>query len=124
MATTTLFTAAAGFEAACRVDALPEGHRARRLHGHSFLAKLRCALPEGWADFPGGEVAKLRAALEAAVAPLDYALLNEQLPVPTDENLARWLRERLGSLPGIDQIRLQRTLQSGGDRGADSDSPG
>ena len=122
MATTTLITAAAGFEAACRVDALPAGHRARRLHGHSYLAKLRCALPPGWAGFPGGEVAQLRAALEAAVAPLDYALLNDRLVVPTDENLARWLRERLTEVPGIDQIGLQSTLHSGADLDAAGDA--
>lgn len=120
--TTTLFTAAAGFEAACQVDALPAGHRARRLHGHSFLAKLRCALPPGWADFPGGEVAKLRGALEAAIAPLDYALLNDEVPVPTDENLARWLRMRLAEVPGIDQIGIQSTPHAGADLDAGGDA--
>ena len=77
MSTRTLTTACAAFEAARHVDLLPPGHRARRLHGHSFLATLRCALPAGWAPFPGGEVGRLRQALADQVARLDYRLLNE-----------------------------------------------
>ena len=111
----TLFTASAGFEAARHVDVLPAGHRSRRLHGHSFLAKLRCALPVGWADFPGGEVERLRAQLEARVAQLDYRLLNERLDhAPTDENLARWIRDGL-EVPGIEQVGIQSTAHEGVD---------
>ena len=39
----TLHSAGAGFEAACHIPALPEGHRSRRLHGHSYFAQARCA---------------------------------------------------------------------------------
>jgi len=42
-----LYTAAAPFEAARYVSYLPQGHRSRRLHGHSFMAKIRAALPPG-----------------------------------------------------------------------------
>lgn len=110
----TLYTAAAGFEAARQVNALPIGHRSRRLHGHSFLAKVRCAIPEGWASFPGGEVDQLRSALESSINLLDYQFLNEQLPQPTDENIARWLRERL-LVPGVEQIGIQSTAHEGVD---------
>ena len=94
MTTTTLFAASAGFEAARHVDILPVGHRSRRLHGHSFLASVRCGLPAGWAQFPGGEVDRLRTTLETRIAQLDYRLLNEQVQQPTDENLARWVRDQ------------------------------
>lgn len=109
-----LFAAAVGFESARRVTLLPEGHRSRRLHGHSFLAKVRVALPDGWASFPGGEVHELQSKLALAVAPLDYSDLNQQLPQPTDENLARWLRSRL-NLSGIDNIGIQSTQHEGVD---------
>ena len=112
MNATTLFTAAAGFEAARQLEGLAAGHRAGRLHGHSFLANVRCALPAGWAQFPGGEVLRLRTALQQAVAALDYRLLNEQLLQPTDDNLARWLQRSL-QIPGITQIGLQSTVQGG-----------
>lgn len=112
MSPSLLFAASAGFEAARQVQVLPPGHRSRRLHGHSFLARVRCALPSGWADFPGGEVDRLRRELQAAVSTLDYQYLNEQLAQPTDENLARWLRERL-QLPGLEQVGIQSTGHEG-----------
>jgi 6-pyruvoyltetrahydropterin/6-carboxytetrahydropterin synthase len=96
MAEQLLYTASANFEAARCVLLLPDGHRSRRLHGHSFLAEVRCALPEeGWTSFPGGEVDELREKLTAAISPLDYSDLNRELEQPTDENLARWIRSRL-----------------------------
>ena len=106
--------ASAPFEAACRVDILPPGHRSRRLHGHSFLSRIRAELPEDWGPFPGGETDALAERLREAVAPLDYTLLNEHLPVPTDENLARWLRARL-ALPGIATVGIQSSRDQGVD---------
>ena len=110
----TFFSAAAGFEAARHVPVMPEGHRARRLHGHSFLAQVRCALPEGWANFPGGEVQRLRSMLSARMAQLDHRLLNDHLAQPTDENLARWVREQL-DVPGLQQVGIQSTAYQGVD---------
>lgn len=110
----TLFAAASGFEAARHVDILPVGHRSRRLHGHSFLAQVRCDLPGGWARFPGGEVDRLRETLESRIAQLDYRLLNEQVQQPTDENLARWVRAHL-DVPGIEQVGIQSTPHEGVD---------
>lgn len=104
--------AAAGFEAARRVAILPAGHRSRRLHGHGFLARLRALLPPIWAA--GTETTLLTQALQAAVSPLDYQDLNALLPVPTDENLARWIRDRL-SVPKIVSVGVQSTRDQGVD---------
>jgi 6-pyruvoyltetrahydropterin/6-carboxytetrahydropterin synthase len=109
-----LYTAAAPFEAAREVLILPEAHRSRRLHGHSFTAKVRAKLPLGWNSFEGGEVDALRVALVGAIAPLDYRRLNDTLEVPTDENLARWVREKLGA-PEIDSVGIQSTDEEGAD---------
>jgi 6-pyruvoyltetrahydropterin/6-carboxytetrahydropterin synthase len=109
-----LFAAAVPFESARQVTVLPIGHRSRRLHGHSFMAKVRVALPQGWASFPGGEVGDLRAHLARCIEPLDYHMLNDQLAQPTDENLARWVRARL-DCPGIEQVGIQSTLHEGAD---------
>ena len=106
--------AAAPFEAARQVGILPEGHRSRRLHGHSFLARVRAALPEGWARFPGAETEKLTAALRDCVAPLDYNALNQYLEIPTDENLARWVSDCL-DVPGIESVGIQSTRDEGAD---------
>lgn len=108
----TLHCAAASFEAARQLDHLPATHRSHRLHGHSFLARVQGVLPAGWAGFKGGEVQALRAALQQQVDCFDYRLLNQQVAQPTDENLARWLRDRL-DVPGVEQIGLQSTADQG-----------
>ncbi|MFG6447731.1 6-carboxytetrahydropterin synthase [Roseateles sp. BYS180W] len=113
-----LFTASAGFESACQIDALPPGHRARGLHGHSYFATVRAEIPPGWAPFPGAEVQELRQRMEACVAPLDHALLNQHMAQPTDENIARWIRQRLTQdfeVPGILQVGVQSTAHGGVD---------
>lgn len=103
-----------GFEAARHVDILPVGHRSRRLHGHSFQAQVRAALPAQWANFAGAETAALRERLAQCIAPLDYSLLNDRLAVPTDENLARWVHSQL-DVPGIQTIGIQSTRNQGVD---------
>ena len=109
-----IYTAAANFEAARQVSLLPEGHRSRRLHGHSFLAKIRTKLSVNEIKFPGAGVGDLRGLLENAVSPLDYRLLNELLDQPTDENIARLLRTNL-KLPGMEAIGVQSTKHEGVD---------
>ena len=69
-----------------------------------FLARVRAALPSGWAPFPGGEGGALASALTTAVADLDYRYLNDQLPVPTDENLARSVSYTHLTLPTSDLV--------------------
>ncbi|MCV2350346.1 6-pyruvoyl trahydropterin synthase family protein [Paucibacter sp. Y2R2-4] len=118
----TIYSASCGFESACQISALPEGHRSRGLHGHSYFATIRAHLPEGWAPFPGAEVEELRRRLEACVAPLDHALLNASITEPTDENIARWIKHRLEhefGVPGIQQVGIQSTQHSGVDLDAD-----
>jgi len=95
--------ASAPFEAACRIPTLPAAHRASRLHGHSYSARVRARLPEDFGGFAGAGVEALAQRLAAAVEPLDYADLNSLIEVPTDENLARWLHARLHetAVPGV-----------------------
>jgi len=112
--TRLLYVAATNFEAACRIPVLPDGHRSRRLHGHSFLARVRAAVPDDWGGFRGAGTSALSTALGACLAPLDYTDLNEHLPIPTDENLARWIRARL-EVPGIESVGVQSTSEQGAD---------
>jgi 6-pyruvoyltetrahydropterin/6-carboxytetrahydropterin synthase len=102
--------AAAPFEGARQLENQPAGHQERRLHGHGFLARVRAALPADWAPFPCAETESLAERLREAVAPLDYTLLNETLPVPTDENLAYWVWRRLMlEVPGLETVGIQST---------------
>ena len=102
----TSFVAAAGFEAARQLATAPAGHRLARLHGHSFMARVRTALPPGWCEVPGAEPAELARLLGQAVAPLDHQGLHGLVPQADDASLAGWLRERL-ALPGLQQLGLQ-----------------
>ena len=107
-----LFVASASFEAACQVDCLAPGHRATRLHGHSYRADVRASLPPRWGGFAGAEVGSLAERLGACVAPLDYAHVNTLVESPTDENIARWIRARL-DVPGVVATGVQSTDDCG-----------
>ena len=103
------------FEAAHLLPNVPEGHKCRRLHGHSFIVDVtvRGAVdPEvGWfVDY---------ADLDAAFAPLhealDHRYLNEieGLENPTSEVLAGWLWERLDrAVPGLWRITVHETCDA------------
>lgn len=104
------------FEAAHRLPHLPDGHKCKRLHGHSY--RLRVVLRGdvdptlGWvADF-----ADVKAAVKPLVNLLDHALLNEVegLSQPTSENIAIWFWRRLKpSLPQLAAIQIRETATSG-----------
>lgn len=103
------------FEAAHLLPRLPEGHKCRRLHGHSY----RCTVtvkgpidPElGWLiDF-----ADIKAAVEPVRRQLDHYYLNEieGLENPTSEVLARWVWQRLSpTLPHLHRIEISETCTS------------
>lgn len=107
-----IFVASTPFEAARHVDVLPEPHRLRRLHGHSFLATLRSDLPSSFAPYPGGEVESLKSVLESQIRKLDYRLLNEHIDTPSDENIAHWVNRHC-PVPGMDAIAIQSTANGG-----------
>ena len=109
-----LYSAIANFESACSVGILDASHRSSRLHGHSYTARLRARLADGWAAFPGAESDSLQRRLIDCVSPLDYALLNNHIEMPTDENLARWIRERM-DVPGLEMVGIQSTRHEGAD---------
>lgn len=113
MSLPTYTVAAAGFEAACQIDTLPAAHRASRLHGHGFRVKVRSRLPEDWADFVGSEAEDLEAHLGKIVAPLDHSYLNDRIETPTNENIARWVRQKLAL--EADKIAVQSTPFEGVD---------
>lgn len=103
------------FEAAHWLPATPEGHKCRRLHGHSFRCEIhvhgRVNPQTGWVcDF-----AQLEEAFEPLRQQLDHHCLNdiEGLENPTSENIARWIWHRLKNiLPGLSQVVVHETCNS------------
>jgi 6-pyruvoyltetrahydropterin/6-carboxytetrahydropterin synthase len=100
------------FEAAHWLPRVPEGHRCRRVHGHSYLVTV---VVEGPVDPESGWVvdyATLEAAVKPAVDALDHRLLNELdgLANPTSEAIAMWIWARVRpGLPGLVELRLHET---------------
>lgn len=104
-----------GFEAAHRLPNVPEGHKCRRLHGHSFRVELIC---EGEIDPHTGwliDFADIKRAFEPVYARLDHRYLNEidGLENPTSENVARWIWERVRpTLATLVQITVAETCSA------------
>lgn len=107
-----LYAAAAGFEAARELNCLPDWHRSRHLHGHSFRVGVRALLPENWAAFAGAQTGQLAGCLQDTLRDLDYSFLNDTLTLPTDENLVRWIQRQL-EVPGIEQVSLASAAHQG-----------
>jgi 6-pyruvoyltetrahydropterin/6-carboxytetrahydropterin synthase len=103
------------FEAAHKLPNVPEGHKCRRLHGHSFKVELSVRGPvdakTGWLlDF-----GDLDAVWQPLQEQLDHHYLNEiaGLENPTSENLARWLWERLApKLPELCRVTVYETCDA------------
>ena len=81
------------FEAAHDLPTFPDGHKCRRLHGHSFRVEVHVSgepgAESGWImDF-----ADIKSAFDPILKQLDHYYLNEidGLDNPTSENLARWI---------------------------------
>ena len=83
-------------------------------HGHSFLARVVfTGEPDpvyGWSH----DLREVEPLIEAVRQELDHKYLNDipGLSMPSNENVARWIWERLdGSLSGLDRVTLSRGLQ-------------
>jgi 6-pyruvoyltetrahydropterin/6-carboxytetrahydropterin synthase len=103
------------FEAAHDLPTFPEGHKCRRLHGHSFRFDV---VVEGDVDPARGyliDYGDIKKAVEPVIRRLDHYYLNEidGLSNPTSENLAKWLWDRIKcALPGISTITVYETCTS------------
>jgi 6-pyruvoyltetrahydropterin/6-carboxytetrahydropterin synthase len=100
------------FEAAHDLPTFPEGHKCRRLHGHSFRFDV---IVEGNVDPEKGyliDYGDIKAVVEPIVKRLDHYYLNEidGLENPTSENLAKWLWDKIRPmLPYLRQITVYET---------------
>lgn len=103
-------------EAAHRLPNVPEDHKCRRLHGHSFriVVHVEGAVGDdtGWVmDF-----AEVSSAFAPLFDQLDHHYLNDVpgLENPTSEQLARWIWDRLApELDGLSRVVVHETCTSG-----------
>lgn len=104
------------FESAHFLPNVPEGHKCRRLHGHSYRVEIHVAGTPGETSGWIMDFADLRTAFAPVHAALDHRLLNEVdgLDNPTSENLARWIWRRLKpTLPELARVVVRETCTSG-----------
>jgi 6-pyruvoyltetrahydropterin/6-carboxytetrahydropterin synthase len=103
------------FEAAHYLPNVPDGHKCRRMHGHSFRGEVAVRGPIdphlGWVmDF-----ADLRVATDPIVKTLDHYVLNEiaGLDNPTSERLAIWIWNQLApAVPLLHRVTIEETCTS------------
>jgi 6-pyruvoyltetrahydropterin/6-carboxytetrahydropterin synthase len=103
------------FEAAHFLPSFPEGHKCRRMHGHSFRVDI---VVEGPLDPARGYLVDY-GDIKRAVAPLhdelDHRLLNDLpgLANPSSEMLAVWVWDRLHPvLPMLAEVIVHETCTS------------
>src|SRR4051812_28167283 len=99
------------FEAAQTLPKAPEGHKCRKMHGHSFKVEIPV---EGETDPETGWVydhAQISDAVKPLIQQLDHSYLNEiaGLENPTIENMAAWFWEKLNPFaPGSVEMEANK----------------
>ena len=103
------------FEAAHSLPNAPEGHKCRRLHGHSFQVDVTVA---GEVDPRTGwllDYGVIKDAFAPLLEQLDHHHLNdvEGLTNPTSEVLAAWIWEGLSrTLKGLTRVTVHETCEA------------
>lgn len=103
------------FEAAHTLPTLPEGHKCRQMHGHTFHVRITV---EGEVDESIGWVydhKRISDAMKPLIDQLDHGYLNdiEGLESPTIERIAAWFWRKLETdLPGLAEITVDETPTS------------
>lgn len=104
------------FEAAHWLPTFPEGHKCRRMHGHSFHidVKVEGDVPEETGYLL--DYGEIKQAISPIYDELDHRCLNdiEGLENPTAEQLARWIWNRLHrTLPLLVEVNVRETCNNG-----------
>jgi 6-pyruvoyltetrahydropterin/6-carboxytetrahydropterin synthase len=103
------------FEAAHSLPTFPDGHKCRRLHGHSFRFDV---VVEGEVDPAMGylvDYGDIKRIVDPIVRRLDHYYLNEieGLSNPTAEVISKWLWDRIKpDLPLLSKIKVYETCTS------------
>jgi 6-pyruvoyltetrahydropterin/6-carboxytetrahydropterin synthase len=100
------------FEAAHSLPNVPESHKCRRIHGHSYRVEISV---EGEVDPALGwlyDHSLISVAMKPIVDHLDHRYLNEVpgLENPTIENLCAWIWKQIeAKCPGLCEIVIYET---------------
>ncbi len=104
------------FDSAHYLPNLPDGHKCKRMHGHTFYVKI---FVEGSINTKIGWVidfAEIKEIFDPILRQLDHTVLNdiEGLENPTSENLAIWIWDRIKpQLPILSKVIISENCTSG-----------
>ena len=104
------------FDSAHYLPNVPDDHKCRRMHGHTFNIEIHIGGPVnreiGWImDF-----ADIKTICDPVIKQLDHRVLNDikGLNNPTSENLAKWIWEKVNpQLSGLKKIIVSETCSTG-----------
>lgn len=108
------------FEAAHRLQTMPEGHKCTRIHGHNFKVDVHL-LGEVKADGMVRDFGEIKETVNPLIDMLDHQYLNEVgeelgeplLALPTTEHLAIWFYEKIKPMiPELYSIAVHETDQN------------
>lgn len=100
------------FEAAHSLPHLPDGHKCRNVHGHSYVFTVEVT---GRTDERGFvmDYAEIKETVLPLVEELDHCNLNKKFSWPTTaENLAKWIYDALKEEIPITRIVLKETAST------------
>lgn len=99
------------FSAAHHLLGLPDGHPCSRVHGHNYTVEVECGnvgLDERGFVLDYNDLDRF---VKPIIAELDHQSLNDFLPQPSAEELARHIYQRLrhDMLPTLRAVRVSET---------------
>jgi 6-pyruvoyltetrahydropterin/6-carboxytetrahydropterin synthase len=98
------------FDAAHSLDHLPEGHKCKRLHGHTYQVTIYCSgdlIPErSWVV----DYAEIKTAVQPLIDKVDHNNLNDVLMLHTTaENIAFWFWWNLKDKIPVTKVDVKET---------------
>jgi 6-pyruvoyltetrahydropterin/6-carboxytetrahydropterin synthase len=103
------------FDAAHFLPTVPEHHKCRRMHGHTYGVELRfVGSPDASGFCAGIDYADIAAIWARIFDRVDHRLLNEVpgLEVPTTEILVSWIAGEFRAACGLEHEKMRRALAS------------
>lgn len=97
------------FDAAHWLPLVPEDHKCRRMHGHTYRVRIHVMAPKR-DDGMVMDFAEIGAAWRPLHERLDHRCLNDVIENPTAENLAQWIFDQL---PFASNVEVWETPTSG-----------
>ncbi|MCD0419107.1 MAG: 6-carboxytetrahydropterin synthase QueD [Rhodopseudomonas sp.] len=117
-------TQAFRFEAAHYLPKVPETHRCKRMHGHSYRVELQLSGPVNPDTGFVLDFFEIEAVFGPLLKRLDHYCLNdiEGLENPTAENIAVWIwRRTKPELPQLSGVRVYETSDCWADYAGEDD---